>query len=119
MKINSYTDIPSSSSQVSQVSQTSQAATNNAQKASQGAAETAKSTGNSAGVQVSMSTMARSLEKPEANSASVVDTAKVNAMKTAIQNGTFTVNHDAIADKLLSNAQEMLNGAPTPQDTPQ
>jgi negative regulator of flagellin synthesis FlgM len=116
MKINSYTDIPSSSSPVSQ---TAQAASNNAQKASQGAAETAKSTGNSPGVQVSMSTMARSMEKPESVTASDVDTAKVNAMKAAIQNGTFTVNHDAIADKLLSNAQEMMNSTATPEGLPQ
>jgi negative regulator of flagellin synthesis FlgM len=30
------------------------------------------------------------------------------AMKAAIADGSFTVNPEAIADKLLSNAQEML-----------
>jgi len=32
-------------------------------------------------------------------------------MRTAIENGSFSVNADAIADKLLSNAREMLGVA--------
>jgi negative regulator of flagellin synthesis FlgM len=39
-----------------------------------------------------------------------MDMDKVNAMTQAIQNGTFKVNPEAIADKLLANAQEMLQG---------
>ena len=101
MKIGSHTDISPSAAQT---------ATANAQKASQGAAETAKTSGASVGVSVSVSTLARTLEKPDVNTASDIDTAKVNAMKAAIKNGTFTVNPEAIADKLLSNAQEMLKG---------
>ena len=31
-------------------------------------------------------------------------------MKAAIANGTFQVNAGAIADKMLANAAEMLNG---------
>jgi negative regulator of flagellin synthesis FlgM len=34
---------------------------------------------------------------------------KVQAMKAAIINREFNVNPEAIADKLLSNAQEMLS----------
>jgi negative regulator of flagellin synthesis FlgM len=37
-----------------------------------------------------------------------VDMAKVNAVRSAIADGTYVVNPEAIADKLLSNAQEML-----------
>ncbi len=37
-----------------------------------------------------------------------VDTAKVESVKSAIANGSFKVNAEAIADKLLSNASEML-----------
>jgi negative regulator of flagellin synthesis FlgM len=37
-----------------------------------------------------------------------VDTAKVDAVRTAISQGTYVVNPGVIADKMLSNAQEML-----------
>jgi negative regulator of flagellin synthesis FlgM len=39
----------------------------------------------------------------------VFNAEKVEAMKQAIASGTFKVNPEAIADKLLSNAAEMLN----------
>lgn len=45
---------------------------------------------------------------PTGTAAEVVDTGKVESVKTAIANGSFTVNAEAIADKLLSNASEML-----------
>ena len=38
----------------------------------------------------------------------VFDAAKVEAMRSAIQNGSFSVNAEAIADRLLANAREML-----------
>jgi negative regulator of flagellin synthesis FlgM len=40
----------------------------------------------------------------------VFNAEKVEAMKLAISNGTFQVNAEAIADKMLANAAEMLNG---------
>ncbi len=102
MKIGSHSDLPPS---------VTQAATAGAQKAAQGAAENAKTSGASVGVSVSVSTLARSMEKPEVNTSADIDTAKVNAVKTAIKNGTFKVNPEAIADKLLSSSQEMLSRA--------
>ena len=39
------------------------------------------------------------------------NTEKVESMKAAIANGTFQVNAEAIADKMLSNAAEMLNSS--------
>jgi negative regulator of flagellin synthesis FlgM len=36
------------------------------------------------------------------------DKAKVERMAQAIRDGTFTVNAEAIADKLIANAQEVL-----------
>lgn len=39
------------------------------------------------------------------------DAAKVEAIRTAIQNGSFSVNAEAIADKLLANARELLGVA--------
>lgn len=89
--------------------QTAQGVSSSAPKPSQGAAEQARSTGASAGVSVSVSTLARSMEKPEPALASDVDVDKVNSIKNAIKNGTYVVNPHAIADKLLSNAQDFLN----------
>ena len=85
------------------------------QKAGQNAnANTAASTGaaqstRSAGVAVTVSTMARGLEKTGRTEGADIDTQKVASVRAAIQNGTYVVNPEAIADKLLSNAQEMLN----------
>jgi negative regulator of flagellin synthesis FlgM len=41
----------------------------------------------------------------------VFDATKVQAMRTAIQNGSFSVNAEAIADKMLANAREMMSVA--------
>nr|WP_315491201.1 flagellar biosynthesis anti-sigma factor FlgM [uncultured Rhodoferax sp.] len=88
-----------------------------AQKAAQNAnasASTAASTGaaqstRSAGVAVTVSTLARGLEKSGRNEGADVDAQKVASVRAAIENGSYVVNPEAIADKLLSNAQEMLN----------
>lgn len=61
-----------------------------------------------AGVAVTVSPMARSLEAGNTGETPDVDTAKVSAVRASIANGTYTVNAEAIADKLLSNAKEML-----------
>ena len=84
-----------------------------AQKAAQGANPAATSAvvqnTRSAGVAVTVSTLARALEKSEATQPGDFDTAKVASVKSAIKDGSYVVNAEAIADKLLSNAQEMLN----------
>lgn len=36
------------------------------------------------------------------------DDAKVAQVKSSLEQGTYKVNHQAIADKLISNAQELL-----------
>lgn len=43
----------------------------------------------------------------------VFNAEKVESMKQAIANGTFQVNAEAIADKMLANAAEMLSGSRT------
>lgn len=82
-------------------------------KGAQGAVATANSDASkstqSAGVAVTVSTLARTLGAPRSGDTALVDTAKVNSVRSAIQKGTFVVNAEAIADKLLSNAQDMLN----------
>jgi len=60
-----------------------------------------------AGVPVTVSAAARSLEASAAGSG--IDEAKVASVRTAIANGTFTTSSEAIADKLLANAQEVLS----------
>ena len=73
--------------------------------ASSGAAQSTRA----AGVAVTVSTLARGLEKTGRNEGANVDTQKVASVRAAIEGGTYAVNPEAIADKLLSNAQEMLN----------
>jgi negative regulator of flagellin synthesis FlgM len=61
-----------------------------------------------AGVTVTLSPSTVSAMGP--GGSEVFNTEKVEAMKQAIANGTFQVNAEAIADKMLANAAEMLNG---------
>lgn len=77
--------------------------------ASVAATATAAQGTRAAGVAVTVSTLARGLEKSGRGEPAEIDTQKVATVKAAIQNGTYVVNPEAIADKLLSNAQEMLN----------
>lgn len=87
-------------------------AASSAAKSGPGASTLAKTTASkstqSAGVAVSVSTLARSMEASNRGEAPDVDMEKVNAVRASIAQGTFKVNAEAIADKLLSNAQEML-----------
>jgi negative regulator of flagellin synthesis FlgM len=41
------------------------------------------------------------------------DTAKVDRIAQAIRDGQFKVNHEAIADKLIINAAELLGSRPS------
>lgn len=65
-----------------------------------------KAASTSSGVPVSVSSLAQSLGS--SSSDGDMDMDKVNAVRAAIDNGTYKVNAGAIADKLLSNAQEVL-----------
>jgi len=73
------------------------------------AAATATTSAQSSGVAVTVSPLARSLGATKTADASVVDAKKVAEVRSAIEQGTYVVNAEAIADKLLANAQEMLN----------
>ncbi len=78
-------------------------------KVRQEAAATASSTASSSGVAVTVSTAVRTLEQANRGEAADIDMEKVNAVRQAIEDGTYVVNPEVIADKLLANAQEMLN----------
>ena len=58
--------------------------------------------------QVALSTAATALSSPASDP--TFDTAKVERIAQAIRDGKFKVNADAIADKLIINAQELLGG---------
>jgi negative regulator of flagellin synthesis FlgM len=86
------------------VNHNSQAA---AVKASPEAANAVRNERQTPGVDVRVSTLARGLEKAGAAEPEV-DVEKVNAMRQAIADKTYAVNPEAIAEKLLANAREML-----------
>lgn len=72
-------------------------------------AQTAASSGmRSAGVAVTVSSLARTLEANNAGETPEVDLKKVQTVRAAIADGTYVVNPAVIADKLLANAQEVL-----------
>jgi len=62
----------------------------------------------SAGVAVTVSTLARTLEASSTVDMPDVDLKKVQATRASIADGSYVVNPGAIADKLLANAQEIL-----------
>ncbi len=85
------------------------ASTHNSQsaavKASPEAANAVRNERKTPGVDVKVSTLAQGLEKA---TGADVDLEKVEAVRQAIANKTYTVNPEAIAEKLLANAREML-----------
>ncbi len=60
-----------------------------------------------AGVPVSFSTSARALDQSGRANADF-DANRVKEIREAIANGTFRVNAEAVADKLLANSEEFL-----------
>ena len=61
----------------------------------------------SKGVPVTVSSLAQSVRSATTTDADI-DTNKVESVRSAISNGSYKVNAEAIADKLLSNAKEMM-----------
>jgi negative regulator of flagellin synthesis FlgM len=59
-----------------------------------------------ASTQVALSSAAATLLSDTASAE--FDSAKVDRISKAIADGTYSINADAIADKLISNAQELL-----------
>lgn len=101
MKIGQNPDIANALSQAASAKQAKMPA-----PAAEAVAKSASSA--AAGVPVTFSNTARGVDAAGRNSADF-DAGKVKAVKAAIDKGTFTVDAEAIADKLLSNAQETLS----------
>lgn len=78
------------------------------QVATQGSAnpQVKKASNSTTGTSVSVSSLAQTLGSDSTDGD--IDMDKVKAVRSAIDNGTYKVNAGAIADKLLSNAQEVL-----------
>lgn len=75
--------------------------------AAEAAAQGATRAATGSGVPVTLSSAARGVDA--SRSTADFDAGKVKAVKAAIENGTFTVDAEVVADKLLSNAQEVLS----------
>jgi negative regulator of flagellin synthesis FlgM len=61
------------------------------------------------GVSVTIAKATNSMVLAKQSSVADVDQKKVDSVRSAIEKKTFKVNAEAIADKMLSNAEEMLN----------
>lgn len=83
----------------------------------EGSGSTSRTSGNAAKVSdssndsatVKISSAASSLLSSTSAATAEFDGAKVEQVKQAIDNGSYQVNHGAIADKLIANAQEILS----------
>lgn len=63
-----------------------------------------------ASVEVRLSAVTQTMTNNVARSGTdVFNVDKVEAMRAAIQNGSFSVSAEAIADKLIANAREMMS----------
>ncbi len=102
MKIGQKPELPGALAQTGLAKQAKSPAS-----AAEGAAKGAQAA-SAAGVPVTVSTAARALEQT-ARTTGDFDANKVKAVRAAIEKGTFSVNAEAVADKMLSNAQEILS----------
>ncbi|UCU98745.1 flagellar biosynthesis anti-sigma factor FlgM [Acidovorax radicis] len=75
--------------------------------AAEGAAKDAVAK-SAAGVPVTVSMAARALS-PSSRTTGDFDASKVKSVRTAIEKGEFSVDAEAVADRMLSNAQEILS----------
>ena len=101
MKIGQKPELPGALAQTGLAKQAKSPAS-----AAEGAAKDAAAV-STAGVPVTVSIAAQSLN-PASRVAGDFDAGKVKAVRAAIEKGTFSVDAEAIADKMLSNAQEIL-----------
>lgn len=89
-------------------SATSPVTPKNGQNAAAGASRGERKAPPAPGVGVTVSAAARTLEQTGVSDTADVDLGKVESMRQAIAQNTYTVNAENIADKLLANARDML-----------
>jgi negative regulator of flagellin synthesis FlgM len=98
---------PSEIAAVSTSAAATQATASQAGARAGSAPATGRGRGADAGVTVSV--RSRSLVQAELGAGSEIDMNKVEAVRSAIAQGTFKINPEVIADKLLANAKDMLS----------
>ena len=102
MKIGQQPELPGALAQTGLAKQARSPAS-----AAEGAAKGAQAAA-TVGVPVTVSNAARALEQNSRTNGDF-DASKVKAVRAAIEKGTFSVDAEAIADKMLANAQEILS----------
>ncbi|ABM34958.1 flagellar biosynthesis anti-sigma factor FlgM [Paracidovorax citrulli] len=110
MKIGQNPELPTSLTQQVQAAK-QQAKAAPPAPAAEEATKTATTVATTGGTPVTFSSAAKALD-PSLRSSADFDANKVKAVRAAIEKGTFTVDAEAIADKLLSNAQETIAHSP-------
>ena len=103
MKIGQKPELPSALAQAAPAKQQAKAAP----QAAGGVAASASSAAAAAGVPVTFSSAAKALDQTSRNQGDF-DAGKVKAVRAAIENGTFKVDAEVVADKMLANTQEFI-----------
>lgn len=103
MKIGQKPELPGALAQAAPAKQQAKAAA----QAAGGLAASASSAVAAAGVPVTLSSAAKALEQTSRNQGDF-DAGKVKAVRSAIENGTFKVDAEVVADKMLANTQELI-----------
>ena len=84
-------------------------AANTARQATKPSEVAARGAERSAGVGVPVTLSPAARKADNLRSTPEFDAAKVSTIKSAIENGSFKVNAQAVADKMLANAHEVLS----------
>ena len=103
MKIGQQPELPGALAQAAPAKQQAKAAA----QAAGGLAASASSAAAAAGVPVTLSSAAKALEQTSRNQGDF-DAGKVKAVRSAIESGTFKVDAEVVADKMLANTQELI-----------
>lgn len=108
MKIGQTPELPTTALQTNASKQAKASAS--AVENTTSAAGSAKSSASAAaaGVPVTLSRAVRDIEQ-SSRAQGDFDAGRVKAVRSAIENGTFKVDAGAIADKMLSNAEEVIS----------
>ncbi len=103
MKIGQKPELPGALAQAAPAKQQAKAAP----QAAGGVAASASSAAAAVGVPVTFSSAAKALDQTSRNQGDF-DAGKVKAVRSAIENGTFKVDAEVVADKMLANTQEFI-----------